>query len=61
VAAGWIHTLALASNGHVYAGGSDGYGQLGDGEPDWAQATPVELAQNVLSGIAAGEAHSIGY
>lgn len=31
VSAGWFHSLALASNGKVWAWGDNGYGQLGDG------------------------------
>ncbi len=61
LAAGWIHSLALGSNGHIYAWGSNGYGQLGDGSPEWAQAAPVELARKGFNAIAAGEAHGIAF
>ena len=31
VAAGYVHTVALKSDGTVWAWGENGYGQLGDG------------------------------
>jgi alpha-tubulin suppressor-like RCC1 family protein len=62
VAAGWVHSLALAGNGHVYAWGSNFYGQLGTGSTDpGSQLAPVEVAQKGFSAIAVGEAHDIGF
>jgi Regulator of chromosome condensation (RCC1) repeat len=59
VAAGWSHSLALGSDGTVWAWGDNQYGELGDG--NFSQSdSPVKLAG--LSGItqiAAGEDWSL--
>ena len=59
VAAGQSHSLALRGDGTVWAWGSNGHGQLGDGTTQ-TTTTPVQVGG--LTGvvrIAAGSAHSI--
>jgi alpha-tubulin suppressor-like RCC1 family protein len=59
LAGGWIHNLALLSNGTVTAWGNNNQGQLGDGS---LVASDVPVAVSGLSGvtaIAAGYAHSL--
>ncbi|MEX2238956.1 MAG: hypothetical protein WEB00_15635, partial [Dehalococcoidia bacterium] len=60
IAAGFIHSLALVSNGTVMSWGSDGAGQLGNGATTGVQAAPVAVSG--LSGVAAvagGGYHSL--
>jgi alpha-tubulin suppressor-like RCC1 family protein len=66
VAAGDYHTLALRSDGTVWAWGYNWYGQLGDGTNLNFRINPLQVSQApngvVLSnvvGVAAGENHSI--
>ncbi len=42
ISAGGYHSLALTADGHVYAWGYNGYGQLGNGSTTNA-TTPVEV------------------
>ena len=58
VAAGHSHSLALRSDGTVWAWGGNGYGQLGDGT-GLMRTIPVQVAglAGVIA-IAAGERHS---
>ena len=59
LAGGWIHNLALLSNGTVMAWGNNNEGQLGDGS---FVASDVPVAVSALSGataVAAGNAHSV--
>jgi alpha-tubulin suppressor-like RCC1 family protein len=64
LAVGSAHSLALDSAGKVYAWGSDGSGQLGNGA-DGASSVPIAVTDSgVLSGttitaIAAGNDHSL--
>ncbi|MGA2835436.1 MAG: MBG domain-containing protein [Acidimicrobiales bacterium] len=61
IAAGTGHSLALASDGQVYAWGFDASGQLGDGT-DVDSLTPVEVSipsGTTISSIAAGGSHSL--
>jgi alpha-tubulin suppressor-like RCC1 family protein len=62
IAAGHAHSLALTSDGMVYAWGSNYYGQLGDG-PSIQQLSPVQVGRTVFQGktmrsIIAGGNHS---
>ncbi len=64
VAAGRTHTVALASDGTVFAWGQGADGQLGDGRvPYWERPMPVRmdgaLAGRVVTAIAAGDAHTV--
>jgi alpha-tubulin suppressor-like RCC1 family protein len=59
VAAGYGHSLALKSDGTVWAWGFNGHGQLGDGTTE-TRKTPFQVSG--LTGvvkIAAGDAHSV--
>jgi alpha-tubulin suppressor-like RCC1 family protein len=59
VAAGYGHSLALKSDGTVWAWGFNGHGQLGDGTTE-TRKTPFQVSG--LAGvvkIAAGDAHSV--
>jgi len=59
VAAGYGHNLALKADGTVWAWGSDGHGQLGDGTTE-TRTRPVQISglAEVIK-IAAGDAHSM--
>ena len=63
-AGGYLHSLALTSEGKVYAWGDNSYGQLGDGTTT-QRAAPVQVVNTgALSGktvvaIAAGAYHSL--
>ncbi|HEX8326943.1 MAG TPA: hypothetical protein VF629_05345 [Hymenobacter sp.] len=64
VAAGSFHTLAVTTNGRLYAWGSNRFGQLaGDREVKQSTPAPLQLAPalaNVVwQQVAAGEAHSL--
>lgn len=65
IAAGSRHSLALDSDGKVYAWGQDYYGQLGDNRYIADQASPVQVdTSGALSGktitkIASGAYHSL--
>ncbi len=64
-ATGGKHSLALTSDGRVYAWGDNGWGQLGDGATTANRTLPVPVfTSGVLSGktviaIAAGYTHSV--
>jgi alpha-tubulin suppressor-like RCC1 family protein len=58
VAAGWYHSLALGSDGTVWAWGDNQYGELGDG--NFTQSdTPVKLGLSNVTQIAAGDDWSL--
>jgi alpha-tubulin suppressor-like RCC1 family protein len=52
IAAGGVHSLALKSDGTVWAWGDDWYGQLGDGKYyfDAPTATTTALPRSRLAG-----------
>ncbi|MHC5055214.1 MAG: RCC1 domain-containing protein [Planctomycetota bacterium] len=65
IAAGWKHTVALGTDGSVWAWGHNDRGQLGDGTRT-SRATPVQVVgpggTGVLTGIqqiAAGYLHTV--
>jgi alpha-tubulin suppressor-like RCC1 family protein len=58
VAAGSTHTLALGSDGTVWAWGDNSFGQLGDGTP-YSRNAPVSLSLTNIIAIAAGNIHSV--
>ncbi len=59
VAAGDGHSLALASDGTVWAWGYNGYGQLGDGT-NTNRSTPVQVSGFTgVTAITAGQYHSL--
>ena len=43
VSAGWMHSLALGSDGNAYAWGTNGNGQFGDGTSTSYRTTPVRV------------------
>jgi alpha-tubulin suppressor-like RCC1 family protein len=60
VSAGGLHSLALRSDGTVWAWGNNLWGQLGNGSSSWGVATPVQVTG--LTGViqvAAGGVHSL--
>lgn len=61
IAAGYYHSLAVGSDGHVYAWGSNFSGQLGNGATEDALVpTPVDTPEGVtFSTVAAGSYHSL--
>jgi len=61
VAAGDSHSLAVASDGTVWAWGENGYGQLGNGT-NTSSTTPVQVkipAGHTITQIATGSYHSV--
>src|SRR5439155_96685 len=60
VAAGFVHTCALAANGSAYCWGSNESRQLGDGTRS-DRATPVAVATNArFRALSAGAYHTCG-
>ncbi|CAB3392649.1 RCC1 domain-containing protein [Kyrpidia spormannii] len=63
VAAGAYHSLALTSDGRVFAWGANSYGQLGDGTTNSAlsavQVQGLTTASTVAVAVAAGGNHSL--
>lgn len=59
IAAGEYHSLALRSDGSVWAWGDNEFGQLGDGSTS-SRLAPVQVhGLRDVTGIAAGAAHSL--
>ncbi|MFA7150813.1 MAG: prepilin-type N-terminal cleavage/methylation domain-containing protein [Candidatus Paceibacterota bacterium] len=58
VAAGYFHSLALKSDGTVYAWGYNNYGQLGDNSTT-ERHVPIQVSITSVSAIAAGDYHSL--
>ncbi len=59
IAGGYKHTVALKSDGTVWAWGYNGVGQLGDGSYD-SRNTPVQVSElKDVTAIAAGDYHTI--
>ena len=58
VAVGFYHSVALATDGSLWAWGHNAYGQLGDGTIS-TRATPVPVGTGFVS-VAAGHYHSLG-
>jgi len=60
IAAGNYHSLALKSDGTVWAWGQNNYGQLGDGTMNNERRTPVQVSNLTdVVAIAAGDNHSL--
>jgi len=60
VAAGPFHSLALRSNGEVYAWGRNSFGELGRNSADLNEPLPKKVqGLSGVVGIAAGGAHSV--
>jgi alpha-tubulin suppressor-like RCC1 family protein len=61
VTAGWAHSLAIGSDGKLYAWGANGTGQLGDGSvTDRTSPVVVSLPAGVsATAVAAGHSHSL--
>ncbi|MEX2238631.1 MAG: hypothetical protein WEB00_13975 [Dehalococcoidia bacterium] len=59
IAAGGMHSLALLDNGTVMAWGSDGRGQIGDGDSGGTELPTVVSALAGVTAIAAGAEHSL--
>jgi alpha-tubulin suppressor-like RCC1 family protein len=66
IAAGSYHSLALKSDGTVWAWGDDNYGQLGDGNSWTSSNLPIQVKDKTgtgyltgMTGISAGENHSL--
>jgi len=60
IVAGGYHSMALSSDGYVYAWGGSWLGQVGDGGTNYAQVVPVKLLSltNVVA-IGRGDFHSL--
>jgi alpha-tubulin suppressor-like RCC1 family protein len=59
VAAGYDHVLLLTTEGSVYSRGQNNYGQLGDGQSEYANTwTPVIKLEETISQVFAGSLSS---
>lgn len=58
ISAGRYHSLALKSDGNIWAWGSNGFGQLGIGNTD-GKSSPVTTSGSSWSKISAGWNHSL--
>ena len=58
VAAGSGHTMAIKSDGSLWAWGANSYGQQGDGTVTPARSIPVKIMDDVVY-VAAGYAHTL--
>lgn len=58
IATGRFYSLALKSDGSVWAWGDNQYGQLGDGTTI-SRSSPVQVSLSGVTGIAAGDHHSL--
>jgi alpha-tubulin suppressor-like RCC1 family protein len=59
ISAGYLHSLALRSDGTVWAWGENVWGAVGNGELDNVYAPVQVMGLENISGIAAGLHHSI--
>ena len=60
VAAGGYHTVAVKGDGTLWAGGYNGYGQLGDG-PTTQRNSPIRVGSDTnWVSVAAGFNHTVG-
>ena len=57
LAAGHVHSLALKSDGTLWAWGGNKYGKLGDGTTTWRK-TPIQVLTGVAA-VAAGYSHTL--
>jgi len=60
IAAGWYHSVALSSDGTVWAWGDDEYGQLGDGTTGDSLHNLRMLPVHVLKGASSGDTAYLG-
>jgi hypothetical protein len=58
VAASDSHTMAVKTDGTLWAWGNNGYGQLGDGTFNYYSASPVQVG-NGFASVAAGPYHTV--
>jgi alpha-tubulin suppressor-like RCC1 family protein len=59
IATGDMHSLALKSDGSVWATGHNGYGQLGDSTSTYNQLTWISLISAGVTQVAAGRGYSL--
>jgi alpha-tubulin suppressor-like RCC1 family protein len=60
IAGGAYHTLAIRNDGTLWAWGSGGFGQLGNGT-GYSQSSPAQVGtDNDWAAVAAGNSHSLG-
>jgi alpha-tubulin suppressor-like RCC1 family protein len=60
VAAGEWHKVAVKSDGTLWAWGSNGYGQLGDGTTAYSKPSPVQVGSAAnWQAVAAGLGHTV--
>ena len=59
ISAGWLHSLAVASGGHVYAWGLNSDGELGDGTTT-NRSRPVAVGVTGARSVAGGADFSLG-
>lgn len=60
-AAGYFHTLAIGSDGKLYAWGTNDTGNLGDGTTDEKDTPVAVVGVSGLTGISAGYQHSVAW
>jgi len=59
ISAGGCHSLAIDSDGKVWAWGDNGYGQYGDGTTDSSMSPVQESILENITAVSAGDLHSL--
>ena len=66
VSAGYLHTVAIKTDGTLWAWGSNGHGQLGDGtgvggydDRSGDKNTPVQIGTDTWASVSAGGGHTV--
>jgi alpha-tubulin suppressor-like RCC1 family protein len=65
IACGWMHSIVLDSTGRVHAWGNNDHGELGIGNTNSPQKTPIDISGNgslqgkIIRAIACGNNHTI--
>lgn len=59
IAAGWRHTVALKTDGTLWAWGYNGDGQLGDGTTATSQSSPVQITGTAWAQVACKQHHTL--
>jgi len=58
ISAGYRHSMAIRSDGSLWAWGDNRYGQLGDGTTRWSVPNPTFVMDNVVA-VSAGRNHTM--
>ena len=59
ISGGGYHTIAMESDGSIWAWGANGGGQLGDGTSCWRRPTPYQISFFGATAFSCGPAHNL--